>query len=348
MSLQGTLLDAVPGAAEWPAPCPGGSAIPMQTHAWMHARTALLAQPSSLRIYAVRNGDAIEALAPFVRVGEWLREPPMMFEPSDLVWSTPESLRELAAILAGQPLPVCLDRVPVGSATIPALRRAYSGRGVVLVGAAMPTPVIELGVPSHVVDSCLNAGRRSDLRRAERRARGLGTVDFELHSPAREGELAPLIDEAYAVEARSWKARTGTALTADAWQGAFIRRFARCAAQEGILRIAFLRIDGQAAAMQIAAQWQRRFWLFKISYDLAFSHCSPGQLLMLHTLRHAARTGLLSYEFMGLMDDWTKQWTRQARQYVQIRAFPFSAATGRMLVRRGARSIAGRLRRFTR
>ena len=98
--------------------------------------------------------------------------------------------------------------------------------------------------------------------------------------------------------------------------------------------------------MQIAAEWQWRFWLLKISHDQAFSRCSPGQLLMLHTLRHAARSGLSSYEFMGVMDDWTALWTQQTRRYVQVRAIPFNATMGKMLIKRGARRLLGSLRRI--
>jgi Acetyltransferase (GNAT) domain len=346
MNLSRTLLDRLPGVAEWSFPCPGAGVIPMQTHAWMQARAASLLQPRDLRLYAVKDGRRIEALAPLLRIGGWLREPPLLHEPADLLWRAPEGLRELASMLAAQSLPVFLERVPIDSPTLPALRQAYAGRGLVQIRPAMPTPVIELGACWQDFDACLKAGRRSDLRRAARRALACGAVGYEIHAPASDAELAALLAEAYAVESRSWKEQVGTSLTADAWQGEFFRRFALEAMSSGILRIAFLRIGGQAVAMQIAAEWQRRFWLFKISYDQVFCRCSPGQLLMLHTLRHAARGGLLSYEFMGVMDDWVTLWTRQTRRYVQVRAIPFNATTGKMLIKRGARSLLGSLRRL--
>jgi len=337
------LLDALP-AAGWPPIHGSDFAIPMQTRAWVQARLQALAQPSALRLFTVRSGDAIGAIAPLFRHGGWLREPPLMFEPSDLVWSTPESLHRLAGMLAAQPLPVYLERVPADSPTIAALRQAYAYRGVVRLRPAMPTPFIEIREGARDIDACLNAGRRSDLRRAERRAQALGSVAYELHSPASGDELAPLLAVAYDIEARSWKTATGTALTEDRLQGDFIASFAREAMRERTLRIALMRIDGQAVAMQIGAQWQRRFWLLKSSYDRAYSRCSPGQLLMLHTLRHAIREGLSSYEFMGVMDDWTRLWTDRTRSYVQVRAYPFSAATAALLARRGVRSVLGRVK----
>ncbi len=315
----------------------------MQTHAWMRARVASLEQARNLHFHAVRDGTGIQALAPLLRAGDWFRELPALFEPSDLVWSTAQALQELAAMLAAQPLPVILQRVPVDSPTIAALRRAYAGRGVVLAQPAMPTPVIELDAISHDVDSRFNARRRSDFRRAERRARERGEVSYELHCPAGEADLAPLMDTVHVVAARSWKQAEGTSLTADRWQGDFFMRFAREAAEARILRIAFMRIAQQPVAVQIASEWGGRFWLFKISHDHEFSFCSPGQLLLLHTLRHAAAKGLSSYEFMGVMADWTRLWTRDLRRYAQVRAVPFNATTGKLLVRRGARAVLGSL-----
>ena len=332
-----------PGAADWPLP-PGLEGIPMQTHAWTLARAGLVAD-SALHLMAVRNRQGIQALAPLVRVGGCWREPPAMFEPSDFIWRTPEGLQTLADALATDGLPLHLERLPADSPTLQALRRAYRRRGLVLVRPAMPTPVIELEGRDDDFERWGNAGRRSDFRRAERRAAGYGTVSYEILAPAPASDLGRLIDDVMAVETRSWKYRAGTALTADRAQGAFFVRFMQAAKHEGSLRVAFLRIDGLPVAMQIASEWKERFWLFKMSYDADFAPCSPGQLLLRHTLRHAAAAGLRSYEFMGIMDDRTRQWTHQTRRYVQVRAIPYSTAALAALARQGARGAFQRLRR---
>lgn len=271
-----------------------------------------------------------------------------MFEPSDLIWDSAASLKVLAEALASQPFPLCLERVPIGSPSIAALRRAYAGRGVILQTEVMPTPMIDLGPCQSDSTTCLNVGRRSDFRRAARRAESFGAVEFEIHAPTTEFELQPLIREAYAVEAASWKAGAGTALTTDLVQGAFFTHFTKAALAEGIVRIAFMRIDGQAIAMQIAVEWQRRFWLLKISYDQTYAWCSPGQLLMWHTLQHAIRAGSLSYELLGILSNWTKQWASEERRYVRVRAIPFSATVFRMLARKSIRSFCSGLRQIVR
>ena len=329
-------LTELPGFSAWPSPVDG---IPMQTHAWTQARMGLIPLTMPRHLFAVTAEQQVRALAPLFATGGWLREPPNMFEPSDLIADDSESLNELARGLARQSMPLYLERLPANSPTVSALRRAYARRGMVLARPAMPTPVIHLSDQAREVDAWFNAGRRSDFRRYQRLAGNFGPVSYEIHAPSDETQLETLLNEAYAMEARSWKAMVGTALTSDFIQGEFFRRFSRDAAIEGMLRIAFLRVDGQAIAMQIACEWRRRFWLLKISHDRAFNRCSPGQLLIRHTLRHAAESGLQSYEFMGIMDDWTRQWTRDARQYIQLRAIPFGAASLKMLIKRGARAV---------
>lgn len=334
--------------AAWPQPPASAWAMPMQSPAWLRARAGLLAalgqRPSFI---AIESAQGLDALAPLVRAGAWLREPPSMFEPSDWLWRTPQALEQLAQAVALQGLPLCLDRVPADSPTLPALRRAFAGRALLLEQPAMATPFIALDGPRWLQPpGDFSARRLADFRRYERRAAALGPVAYELHAPQPGAELQALMAQALAVESRSWKQRSRTALSSDALQGGFFAEFARHAAAAGLLRIALLRLGGQPVAMQIAAQWRGRFWLLKISHDEAFDACSPGQLLMRHTLLQAARQRLQSYEFMGVMDDWTRLWTRQTRAYVQLRVLPHTLAGGRALARMAAGRAYRGLRRW--
>ena len=340
------LLERLPDAARWPAPPPAVETLPTQTAAWTQARATLLSSRQRPHWLAVDDDQGIAALAPLVRDGRWLREPPLMFEPSDFAWRSPEALAALARALAAQDRPLCLDRVPEQSPTVAALRQAFAGRGLVRLRPAMSTPVIPLDERWAEPERGFNARRRADFRRYERRAGRRGELNYALLAPADEAALRAALAEALAVEARSWKALAGTALTSDALQGGFFQRFTRAAAAEGMLRIALLRVGQRPVAMQIAAQWRQRFWLFKIAHDRDFDDCSPGQLLMRHTVLHAAHAGLQSYELMGVMDDWTRLWTPQTRRYLRVHALPLSATTAVVLTRRVARAGVDRLRRL--
>jgi CelD/BcsL family acetyltransferase involved in cellulose biosynthesis len=188
---------------------------------------------------------------------------------------------------------------------------------------------------------------RSDLRRARRQAEKLGEVSAEVLAPQSAAEFVDLFGEAQRVEASSWKGRTKTALAEDAERRAFFSAYGRRAVAQGILRMAFLRIDGQAVATQIAVQSDGRLWLLKIGYDDAFSRCSPGQLLMLESLRYACDAGLKSLEFLGADAPWTRRWTKTERETISLAIYPatprgigalagdFGPRVARVLVARG-------------
>ena len=237
-----------------------------------------------------------------------------------------------------------LKRIPAESPTVAALRRAYRGKGVVISRPHAAYPWVPLDPTWSSPESRLNAGRRSDVRRARRIAEGLGPLRVDVLSPS-PGELEPMLEEAFRVEAASWKGRRGFAVLDDAARRAFYKRYAFSAAQRGILRLGFLRIGERAAAMQIAVQSGERFWLLKMGYDETFARCSPGTLLMIETLRYAATRGLRSYEFLGAVEPWTPMWTGLVRPCVSLRAYPATAQGMAALmvdvVKIGGRKVAG-------
>jgi len=246
-----------------------------------------------------------------------------VFEPGNCLCDTPQSADLLADALARQGRPVRFDRMPADSLLVPALVRAMRGRGWLSVRPAVPCPTIALDESWAEPESRFNSGRRSDFRRAARRAEEIGQVAYEVLSPT-EAEFDALFDEAIGVEVQSWKREAGTAIAVDRDKEAFFREYFRRAAAQGQLRIAFLRIDGRAAAMQLALEWQQRFWLFKIGYDEAYGKCSPGTLLMLHTIGWAAQRGLVAYELLGGVEPWIAEfWTREEHPCVQLRTYPF-------------------------
>jgi CelD/BcsL family acetyltransferase involved in cellulose biosynthesis len=206
---------------------------------------------------------------------------------------------------------------------------------VVLLRPAGACPFIEL---ADEPEALLPKRRREDLRRAARRAERLGGASLVVHEPS-ANEVDGLFEIAVSIEAESWKGRSGTALVSDVRRAAFYRRYARLAAEAGELRVALLRIDGEAAAMQLAVERDEGFWLLKIGYDERFADASPGQLLMLETLRWSAGRGLARYEFLGQSAPWTQAWTRLERQCAAVYAYPASPRGGFHLARDAARRV---------
>jgi CelD/BcsL family acetyltransferase involved in cellulose biosynthesis len=313
------------------------ASLPMQSHAFASALASTLLADADIEVFFIRNEDDFAALLPLCRdpghFARWTmigaRE---VCEPDDALCRNPDAARLLAESIIRDKRAVEVDRIPTGSLLIPAFRAAMRGKGWISVRPATPTPTIGLDARWKDPPSCFNSGRRSDFRRAARRASEFGRVSFEILSP-KPGEFDALFDEAIGVELRSWKGEAGTAIAVDRAKESCFRHYFRSACERGTFRIAFMRIDGRAIAMQMALECLDRYWLFKIGFDETFERCSPGTLLMLHTLGWAANRELGAYELLGNVEPWIAQfWTREQHDCVCLRAYPFNA--------RGAAALA--------
>jgi CelD/BcsL family acetyltransferase involved in cellulose biosynthesis len=304
----------------------GRAGSPMQRHAWASAFAEAYGTEYELKVLASAVDGEVDAIAPLAIRRTGIDRLELMggeelSEPGDLVYRDRDSLARLAAGMADLAMPMLLGRVVAESPTVEALRGAFGRRTIFYGREAASYPWIPLDETWREPEQKFNSDRRSDLRRARRRAEKDGEVTSEVIAPGRD-ELPALLDEVFRVEAAGWKGREGTALAADDRLRRFFAALARKAADAGILRLAFLRIGARTAAVQLAAQCGDCFWLLKVGYDEEFKRSSPGTLLMLETVRHAAEEGLASYELLGTVESWTRVWTDRERECLALRAYP--------------------------
>ncbi len=305
--------------------------LPTQGADFIAALGRTLLADTPIKLVAAENEEGTGAVVPLCHgpgpFARWrLPGAEEVFEPGDALCRDAGSAAGLARFISRQARPVELHRIPASSKLIPALAAAMKGRGWVSVRPAPPCPYIPLDASWTEPESRFSSRRRSDFRRAARRAAEFGAVQCEVLVP-RPDEFDALFDEAVAVEARSWKTAAGTAIACDPAKEAFFRHYFRAASERGEFRAAFLRIDGRAVAMQLAVEWAGRYWLYKIGYDEAFARCSPGTLLMLHVLGDTAKRGMIGLELMGNAEDWIAElWTREQHECRRVRTYPLSAA----------------------
>ena len=297
----------------------------------MAALTETMLAGVPLRVFEAAASDGLEAMLPLCRApGRFARWRMVgaqeVFEPGDALCRDADSAVRLARLLVCGGRPIELARIPARSLLIPALQSALEGRGRMSIRPATGTPTIALGPEWREPEARFSSRRRSDFRRALRRAEEFGEVHCEMLAPTSQ-EFEPLFDEAVAVEAKSWKREARTAIACDPAKEAFFRRYLSGACARGEGRVAFLRIDGRVVAMQLAVEWAERYWLYKIGYDETYGRCSPGTLLMLHALRDAAERGLAGFELMGDAEAWIADlWTREVNECVRVRTYPYNAA----------------------
>ncbi len=237
----------------------------------------------------------------------------------------PAALPDLAARLVRLGAPVDLGYYPAGAPLIDEIRRAARGRAkVVLRPQEIPAaPWLDLD-PSWVEpDVHLSRNMRQSIRRNERRLRETGALRIEFHEPA-EHEVDALLDIAVAVEAKSWKDRTGTALAHDDRQRAFFRLYGKTAARAGRLHITLVTLEDQPVAMYIGEILNNVFWGYKTGFDEAFAKFGPGMLIHYHLIRHLAGRGVTRFEFQGQLIEYKRRWTDKAVATVALRIYPLT------------------------
>jgi CelD/BcsL family acetyltransferase involved in cellulose biosynthesis len=338
VTLLNSLTD-VPGLAQsalWDE-----SKLPTEQWPWaVSCATSALGKDRTLAI-ATWRGDALSGFLPLVcRVKSGIKRLGMLgaqelAEPGDLVCVDDSARETLLKSLLTLGRPFVLERLPADSPTIPLLQQLCQGRAKCLVRPQASAPVIRLDATWQDPWFHLNSGRRSDMRRARRKAEQLGEVTVEILAPSPE-QTPNLLQRALEIEAKSWKGDSGSALLHDEVRREFFFRYAAAAAEAGILRLSFLRAGETDLAMQIAVQTQNGLWLFKIGYDAAHSACSPGQLLMGETIAYASREGLATYEFLGAASSWTEVWTKSVRECVRVQVYPYSPCGSLALAADGA------------
>lgn len=297
---------------------------PTEWFSWTRLAAGAFHPRRQLAVVGVGPPSRPRALAPLVRDGlfrpYWQIGSAELMEPADLPHADPAAAGELAEALVATRLPIMLRRMPTRSTMLRALRSAASVTTMVHVRHDHGTPVLALDESWIDPLPQLSSSRRQALRRARRRAAEIGDVTFESLRPG-PADLAAMLEEALAVEDRGWKGRSGTALDRND-QGPFFRAWTQEMSVAGVLRIGFLRIAGRAVAMQIAVEASGNHWIFKIGYDTAVAHCSPGNLLTAEMIADAARRGLTRYEFLGWPAPWITAWTKAERPLSAVALTP--------------------------
>ncbi|HVP01080.1 MAG TPA: GNAT family N-acetyltransferase [Solirubrobacteraceae bacterium] len=328
---------AAPPVAGWERLARRAATLPTQDAAWARAAAHALTDAPAQIVVAGPAADP-RAIAPLERRHGRLEllSVTHIREPVDLLADGEPALDELCAEVLRPGLALRLERLPASSPAIAALRRAVGRRGLVRVRPHEAWPSLDLDPRWEEPGGGLAPRRRSDLRRALRRAQAAGGLEVELLAPA-PAQVDALLDEAFAVEARGWKGEQGTALAHDPLRAAFYRRYAAETAARGQLRVGLLRIGGAAAAMQLAVAWGARLWVLKIGYDPHFARCSPGILLLAHAVADAAARGLEGCELLGTAEQWTRPWCTREVPTVTLIAYPARPrAAGRLARDAGA------------
>lgn len=324
----GTGADLTDLACEWDS-LAEKVGVPMLSHAWIQACVDAFYSDEHLAVRTVRKNGELVAVAPLVKQRRCGAERleligvSVLYEPSGLLYRDEEALACLVQDLVNSGLPVVLVRVQVDSPVLSHFQSHTRGlwRGAVIKGGVNHSLMVPILSSWDEYLDRLSSRRRYDLRRARRRAEERGPVAVRVFCPS-EKELEQGFAEFVRIEASGWKDRHGSSLRQRDSLRRFFERYAQLASRSAAFRLAFLDVAGKPIAAQLSAVYGNRFWVFKIGYDEAWSHCSPGWQLLAETMRYAFEHRLSSYEFLGSDEPWLAGWLTEPRAYRTIWYYP--------------------------
>lgn len=307
-----------------------GFRFPSLRFEWIFAAAEALPAEDKLKIVVTRDSQgSIEAIAPMVIVGSSGKKDltflanRFVSESAGPIFKDTDSLHRLLAVLSQIGIPMSANRIPQEI-----LKQIDTTR--ILMQHALPikrpdssSPLVKIDCSWEAFEEKLSSRRRSDLRRAWRKAQQSGDLSFQMITPEPE-DVADWMRKFYLIEENSWKASAGSALYQDDLIKKFflslIRQFAGLKAS----RFSIMMIGEQIVAGQIGLQYAGSFWVLKIAYSDQYKNCSPGIVLMHETLREAFDQKLDAFEFLGVEEAWMKFWETDLSNYGKLDLYPYN------------------------
>lgn len=225
----------------------------------------------------------------------------------------------VSAAMAHAPHALGLDYLDGAARDVKILERAAAAGGrAILRRTIQRSPYVELD-REYGEARLVTRKQASNLRRLQRRLDALGRIDVHV-ADGRE-RLGALLQDGYRLESSGWKASRGTAIVSRRDTSRFYTALARWAAQQGTLRLAFLRLDGRPIAFEFGLQDASAYYFLKGGYDPAYRRWAPGRLLARAMIARAADEGLSRFEFLGANDPWKRTWAHEHRDRLLVHMF---------------------------
>jgi CelD/BcsL family acetyltransferase involved in cellulose biosynthesis len=314
---------------EWDRIAVATGASPFVRPGWIRAWMAAFRGSRDIDVLLTEVDGRLAGVMPVLAGRHTLRSPTNSETPEFApVTSGPEAAKRLAAeLLATSSGIVDLHAMSVADAQI--LQRVADRRGVGgLTKSLRQSPYVDVGGDSRAFEAGLSRNRRQGLKRLRNRLAERGTVTFDMHDGRHD--LAELLRDGFRLEARAWKRAGGTAILSNPMTTAFYTAVAEWAAEEGILRLAFLRLDGQPIAFCYNLQQGSTLYFMKTGIDDDFAKVGPGVVLTSDLIDHAFREpDVTVLDLLGENETYKMDFASGVKEQVRLRLFP-NPRTGRL------------------
>lgn len=199
--------------------------------------------------------------------------------------------------------------------------RDSARRGEWLIGswASSKSPFIPLESGHEQFLKQLKSKQRYNLLKRQSKLEKLGGLELEMLTSI--DELDEGIAEGLRIEAAAWKAAAGTAIISDPQVEDFYTRFAKRAANMGLLRLAFLRVQGKRISFIYILGYLDTAYGLKMGYDPDFRKYAPGLTLLNLILKNTCSQGYTEFDLLGDDEVWKMMWTDQIRSHQWLYLF---------------------------
>jgi CelD/BcsL family acetyltransferase involved in cellulose biosynthesis len=151
---------------------------------------------------------------------------------------------------------------------------------------------------------------RTRLETKLRKLGHLGTVRLRCHSTLAE----PFVDILRLERSRE---RTTPQRTLHHIAGGLthLREIGRWAERLDALRIYSLELNGESLALIYGVVWRGNYYAIRVACNPNFAMYSPGQLVVMQTLRELSQAGTGEFILVGPALPWTTVWTSSTHQH---------------------------------
>jgi len=313
-------------AGEWDALAERTRAAPWNRPGWFEAWWHAFGH-GALEIHAVRRNGALAGVLPLVVRRGSVTTPTNAHTPAFSPVAEDQAAREdlaraLFSLARGKLELLCLPANDPMLSTCEAAARRRSFR--IRRRPLLRSPFVPIAGDWATFEAGLRSHFRSEVRRRGRRLAEHGSVELSL-VPGGDA-LDALLAEGFGLEARAWKGANGSAITSRPETERFYHDVAHWGAERGILRLAFLRLDGRPLAFELCLRQHGVHYNIKGGYDPEFQRFGPSRLLHHRLLERSFADGCSSYEFLGNDEPWKLDWAPQVRETTALQAFSHTPA----------------------
>jgi len=317
-TLDAPLLDS------WDALAVRCGAPPFLRPGWTAAWARAFGRTRALRLLTVERDGDLRAVLPVLVTPFGVRSPTngetAVFGP---VAEDADSAAELGDRLLRLRTPVIgLDALPAEDPGTTALREAaHRARASVLVRPLRRSPFLDVSGDPQEWRSGLSKNRRHGLRRLQNRMREAGEVTLTVHD-GRDEDLAPLLADGLRLEAREWKRAAGSAILSSSAAVDLYTTGAHWAAGVGVLRLAFLRLDGRPIAFGYCLLQGGVLSFLKLGMDDTLAKLGPGVVFTQHLIDYAfADPGITELDLLGEDEAYKADLATGTRAQIRLQIF---------------------------